>query len=276
MLSWDDLTFGFEFEFIGNASPEAREQFRKFMENNGIPYVFTGEYGKNDKRAWTLGADGSVGDHTTNHDLKKAKRNFGYELVSPVLHVSDFPVMEHVIAAVKDIFHGYVNMSCGTHVHFGNVAGMTFRDTDNKGNIAASFMNAVVWLYMKLQPYLWDNLIPKWRLENTYCKTYVNGGFETEKYLAFSGKGKHSTMESRLHHGTLDFDEITEWAIMHAHFLAHCYNSRLHIKLNPNLTPPPSRYCCAITRGQELIPFAVIFFSYLSELAFYTIVPPRV
>lgn len=235
MLSWDDLTFGFEFEFIGSASADAREQFKTFMEENKIPYVFTGEYGNNNNDVWTLGADSSVGDRTTNENIRKAKRNFGYEMVSPVLHVSDFPVIERVLTAVKDILHGYVNHTCGTHVHFGNIAGMTFRDTDHKGNTASSFMNAVVWLYMKLQPYLWNNLIPSYRLFNKFCKTYVNGCYETEKYLALSGLGRHDTLESRLHHGTLDYEEIMEWAAMHAHFLAHCYNSRLHIKLNPNL-----------------------------------------
>ena len=38
-----------------------------------------------------------------------------------------------------------------------------------------------------------------------------------------------------MHHGTLEYDEITDWAIMLAHFLAYCYNNHLHIKLNPNL-----------------------------------------
>ena len=85
MLSWGDLTFGFEFEFIGNATQEARERFKAFMKENNIPYVFTGVYGKNSEDAWTLGADGSVGDMTTCKYIEKAKRNFGYELVSPVL-----------------------------------------------------------------------------------------------------------------------------------------------------------------------------------------------
>ena len=235
MLSWGDLTFGFEFEFIGNATPEARERFKAFMKENNIPYVFTGVYGKNSEDAWTLGADGSVGDMTTCKYIEKAKRNFGYELVSPVLHVSDFPVIDKVLAAVKYILKGTLNRTCGTHVHIGNIGGMTEHDFMHKGNKATSFMNAVVWLYMKLQPYLWDNLIPKWRVDQPFCKTYVNGAYERDKYLALSGKGKHGTLESRVHHGTLEYDEITDWAIMLAHFLAYCYNNHLHIKLNPNL-----------------------------------------
>ncbi len=235
MLSWDEMTFGFEFEFIGKASIDARQRFEEFMVSHGIPYIFTGVYGKNSPEAWTLGADSSVGDHTTNKDIDKAKKNFGYELVSPILHASDFPTVKTVLDGVKEILNGYVNDTCGTHVHFGNVAGMTCRNDIHKGNLAASFMNGTVWLYTKLQPYLWDNLIINKRLDNEYCMTYQEGAYESEKYLALSARGKHDTLESRRHHGTLDYDEIIEWAMMNARFITYCYNNKLEIKLDPSL-----------------------------------------
>ena len=63
--TYENLTYGFEFEFIGKSDPESLRHFEQVMHHLNVPYQFTGKYGQNEDDAWVLGADGSVGDSIT-------------------------------------------------------------------------------------------------------------------------------------------------------------------------------------------------------------------
>ena len=228
-LTPKNLTYGFEFEFIGTAKLSARKRFKAYMEQQGIPYVFTGKYGNNETNAWTLGSDSSVGGEKTG----KLSDNglFGYEMVSPILHTTDFNQIEIILSGIQNILDGQVNETCGTHVHFGALEGLTHKDPLRNGNTVSSFMDSVVWLYSKLQPFLFNNLVKKDRGWNPFCGRYIDGMYEKNKYLALTSRGIHGTLEVRLHHGTLDAHEIIQWAELHAKFLIYCAKNGPHVSL---------------------------------------------
>ena len=228
-LTPDNLTYGFEFEFIGNAKLSARKRFQEYMERHCIPYVFNGKYGDNQTSAWTLGADSSVGGEKTG----KLSDNglFGYEMVSPVLRTNDFNQIEIVLSGIRDILCGQVDETCGTHVHFGNLGGLTYKNPSSNGNTVSTFMDSVVWLYSKLQPFLFNHFVKRERSCNPFCGRYVDGMYEKNKYLALTSRGIHGTLEVRLHHGTLDAHEIIQWAELHAKFLIYCAMNGPHAML---------------------------------------------
>ena len=228
-LKPESLTYGFEFEFIGTSRLSARKRFQEYMERHCIPYVFTGKYGVNETNAWTLGADSSVGGEKTG----KLSDNglFGYEMVSPILHTTDFNQIEIILSGIQNILDGQVNETCGTHVHFGNLVGLTHKDPLRNGNTVSSFMDSVVWLYSKLQPFLFNNLVKKDRGWNPFCGRYIDGMYEKNKYLALTSRGIHGTLEVRLHHGTLYAHEIIQWAEVNAKFLIYCAKNGPHVSL---------------------------------------------
>ena len=228
-LTPESLTYGFEFEFIGTSRLSARKRFQEYMERHCIPYVFTGKYGINETNAWTLGADSSVGGEKTG----KLSDNglFGYEMVSPVLRTNDFNQIEIVLSGIQNILDGHVDVTCGTHVHIGNLGGLTHKNPSSNGNTVSSFMDSVVWLYSKLQPFLFNNLVKKDRGWNPFCGRYVDGMPEKNKYLALTSRGIHRTLEVRLHHGTLDAHEIIQWAEVNAKFLIYCAKNGPHAML---------------------------------------------
>ena len=55
--------------------------------------------------------------------------------------------------------------------------------------------------------------------------------YEKNKYLALTSRGIHGTLEVRLHHGTLDADEIIQWADINARFLIYCAKNGPHAML---------------------------------------------
>ncbi len=250
-LSPENLTYGFEFEFIGNAKLSARKRFKAYMEQHGNPYVFTGKYGDNQTNAWTLGADGSVGGDVTG----KLSDNglFGYEMVSPILRRKDFGQIETILSGIREFLGGYVDWTCGTHVHIGNV----FSPDKLKDRYAVStFFDSVVWLYSKLQPFLFNHLVKGNRGYNPFCGRYIDGMKEKNKYLALTLRGVHGTLESRLHHGTLDAHEIIQWADIHAQFITYCVNNGPHVQL---LTLPTYNENGEINR-ETFLPFMTNLF----------------
>lgn len=228
-LKPESLTYGFEFEFIGTSKLSARKKFKAYMEDQGIPYVFTGKYGDNQSDSWTLGSDSSVGGDKTGKLSDGGL--FGYELVSPVLRTKDFNQIEVVLSGIRNILAGQVDSTCGTHVHIGNLGGLTHKNPSSNGNTVSSFMDSVVWLYSKLQPFLFNNLVKKDRGWNPFCGRYIDGMYEKNKYLALTSRGIHGTLEVRLHHGTLDAHEIIQWAELHAKFLIYCAKNGPHAML---------------------------------------------
>jgi hypothetical protein len=109
----------------------------------------------------------------------------------------------HVVHRLK----GYVNSSCGLHVH------LDMRQRD--------FKSSLVRLY-DMQTVMFD-LVDESRIENKYCtpltKEELDGILEyghknlDERYKSINALSmeEHTTIEVRLHHGTINYWEILPW-----------------------------------------------------------------
>jgi hypothetical protein len=78
---------------------------------SGFPTV-TGTYSASHPTAWTVKSDGSISPHTTD---------IGFEIVSPPMTMEQARIQ--VPAMVRSILAmgGYVNASCGLHIHMGGM-----------------------------------------------------------------------------------------------------------------------------------------------------------
>jgi len=101
---------------------------------------------------------------------------------------------------------GYVNRSCGLHVH------LDMRNRD----VRQSYKNLVS------KQKLLQTLVPKDRTTNTYCRPNKSKDFDKETKIGGShasrykivnpeSYGKYKTLEVRLHHGTLHAGKIINW-----------------------------------------------------------------
>ncbi len=109
------------------------------------------------------------------------------------------------LAGILQELKAQVNKTCGLHVH------LDMRNIDQE-LVKQRFVNLV-----KSQKYL-QGLVPAERRENRYCKPTRNlNPFEhVERYKAINGQAylKYQTLEIRLHHGSLDGTEITNWVTL--------------------------------------------------------------
>lgn len=97
------------------------------------------------------------------------------------------------------LIDGYANRSCGTHIHL---------DMRNRNHVLA-FRNLV-----RIQDIL-RGCQPIGRLKNTHCKPNKSDvhGEESNRYLVVNPNSytKHSTIEVRIHEGTVDAQSIINW-----------------------------------------------------------------
>jgi hypothetical protein len=97
------------------------------------------------------------------------------------------------------LIDGYANRSCGTHIHL---------DMRNRNHLLV-FKNLV-----RIQDIL-RGCQPIGRLNNTHCKANKSDefGIEGNRYLVVNPQSyaKHSTMEVRVHEGTVDAKSIINW-----------------------------------------------------------------
>ena len=97
------------------------------------------------------------------------------------------------------LIDGYANRSCGTHVHL---------DMRHRDHVLA-FKNLV-----RIQDIL-RGCQPIGRLKNTHCKPNKSDQFNAEnnRYLVVNPNAysKHSTIEVRIHEGTVDAQSIINW-----------------------------------------------------------------
>lgn len=111
----------------------------------------------------------------------------------------------HAQRAIKAIcdrlkrFNCEVNDSCGLHVHL-----------DSRHRKPEVLYQKLV----KALPYM-TKLVTKDRLSNDYCtiNSFEPGEIEQERYMAvnYQAYSEHKTIEVRLHHGTIEYDEILPW-----------------------------------------------------------------
>jgi hypothetical protein len=142
-----------------------------------------------------LSRDGSVRDD--RYDFEGPR--LGKEIRLLVKETEAPEIIERVCACIK-ASGGYVNTTCGLHVHLD----MRNRDVD----LVYHNMYRVQSLMFKTQPMN--------RKHSTYCKPIdknmiVNG--TEERHLAINKQAyrKHKTLEIRLHEGTIDAKEIKMW-----------------------------------------------------------------
>jgi hypothetical protein len=98
-----------------------------------------------------------------------------------------------------------VNASCGMHMHFG----ATDQTPEQQRNI-------MEW-WPVLEP-LFAGMVDSRRRSNEYCQMVSKARNQYDRYssrykaLNTEALGEHGTFEVRLHHGTLDADELVGWA----------------------------------------------------------------
>lgn len=209
-LKLPDVSFGVEFEFVGDSS-----QLDKFnacmLKMFNDSYMYSGSYVHNKGDIWLLGRDGSIDTSPSKIDSA-----YSYELSTPKLNlhnVSDCETLREVIDLVKNVLHGEVNSSCGTHVHIGLPAeGLTKKK-----------LRQLLCVYSMLESRVFDPLVPKSRRKNKYCKkteAYLDLKYQklSTRYCEFDAECKciKLHLECRQLEGTLDTQLIFYWAHLQA------------------------------------------------------------
>lgn len=162
---------GIELEFNDHRNVDA-EDIHEMLSQKGL-----GKY-------TNLTRDGSCG-----HELRVLLQEKDYE--GPLKLIMD---------SLKEMGFS-CNASCGTHVHLD----MRNRDAER------AYHN-----FVHVQDVMFK-LVNKNRRTNSYCKKNVLTTFERARqqdrfvYANASAYDRHKTIEIRLHHGTLDFDEMNTW-----------------------------------------------------------------
>lgn len=209
------LTLGVELEFVGDESTEGLSEFCVDMVLlTKRKFTFTGKYGHNDGKSWVLGRDGSI--NTRNTDLKKP---FGFELTTPKLNLFSKTHTKRLAAAAELIrghLKGFVNDSCGTHVHIGF----------STETVPRNSMVKLLAYYADMEKRVFDPIVPKGRRRNRYCKSteaLLRNKYQklSTRYCNFDARGNSNNLrfECRQLEGTLDVKTIMYWSTLQATIL---------------------------------------------------------
>jgi hypothetical protein len=167
---------GVELEFI---SEEYTADFVAYLEDNGAFCIDVKD-------------DGSI----SSQEIEDGN---AYPTEFAVLtHVDDMQNLRTAIEVAKDR-GGYVNASCGLHVHLD----MRHKTKAEAYNIAQRLKRALPLLRGVVAPY---------RLKSKYCRKAIAG--KDDRYAAINFHAayeRHKTIEIRLHQGSLDFAKIKNW-----------------------------------------------------------------
>ena len=222
-----DLTFGIEFEFT---APKSRlNEFQNKMAEIVGKDRFANAEDKfiDNTKQWVLGTDSSI---------SKINGGLGCELTTPVFHLTDDCAKEirDVLDCIKNVFHGEVNESCGTHIHIGHFApideGYYQTLVDEYQSYLHDKLEQYVELYARFETSVFDRLVlySRRRNRNRYCQScnHCDVQFDShgERYLKINMTCMriYQNLENRQHHGTLDFDEIWSWMTLNGYFLLTC------------------------------------------------------
>lgn len=213
------FSFGVELEFIGNPS--------KVVAFNDAMNALVGEdnystpmrYIHNSGKKWVLGTDGSVGPRAGDNQRFK-----GYELTSPILHFNkpeELEQLKKVTELVKDVFEGFTNKSCGTHVHM-SVSEEILVNSD----LARFFARS----YRKNEASLFDKLVPIHRRENKArfclsCTEYSAWERYRKLHMCSDNGSNKLHVEFRQLNGTLNYDNIIAWAKLQKMFVELSLNT---------------------------------------------------
>jgi hypothetical protein len=208
------VNLGIELEFIGNRNcmNEFEDAMRELVGND--KFQNKGCYNKNKGDMWILGTDGSVESHENWSSPMR-----GYELTSPILKFTktDMNMLNNVLNLIKTKFGGYVNNTCGTHVH------MSF----NCENVTDELCRHFAKSYRYSETDFFDKLVPLRRRGNNsrWCRsTKVVGNLYNNRYqkLNFANVKLGSDnlhIEFRQLDGTLDFEKIKTWITLQKLFV---------------------------------------------------------
>lgn len=241
LLPLAERTFGAEIEFTGKFKHQAARDIAKALHESGVtvpivngePHIHSMPYHGDtcetcnetlvEKYAhWRLERDGSVTQF-------RGGKEFGGEVVSPILKTSDFPQLATVLKALRTEteyngfnYKGKVTDSCGLHIHV-DVKDLTPNQRVN-----------VVGNWYKLSNVV-NTFVAQGRTYNHYCQTMPLTEMQqvqrllqnddrlvhhyervTKKYRSLNVLPfpKIGTFEFRLHQGTLNFNKVRNWVTM--------------------------------------------------------------
>jgi len=218
------ITFGVELECIVNkpggweqSSIGAREEIAEmapFDLTAGHSHTDTSEGG-----SWRITRDGSL----RNNDINKV----AVEFVSPVLRGKDgFNELEAVMNWIRGELNGEVNVSCGTHVHFGvkplksqAVADYLLDYAEHQGEINLLLpQSRRDGEYCGYLDSWWEHIVKRYRNNIYHLAHQIHG-----RYYAINVRSylKHKTIELRQHSGTLNFEKLYNWITINQKWLRH-------------------------------------------------------
>lgn len=218
------VKIGVELEFIGDLR-QISDFIKRMKETVGESrFEHKRGYNHNDGGKWILGTDSSVKPSRTNSNFYNQK---GYELTSPILdpkNEHDMRELADVTFLVKNVFHGEVNRTCGTHVHFSFDCGMF----DDKETV-------VKWLahnYIKHETCVFDRAVSGYRRSdnnrfarpNDYRDIFISR-YQKVNFTHCTTKSNRIHLEFRQLEGTLDHHLINAWISMHTFFVNNALNS---------------------------------------------------
>jgi hypothetical protein len=223
------LTFGIELEFV--ADPYQFDAFCDAMINElgntrfSRPDPNNLHYGQSSTTQWVLGYDNSVRPTQERDQNKK-----GYELTSPILKYDDACKQElaTVLRLITSVFKGFINRTCGTHIHIGNfMSQIDYR-------LCSRFQHN----YGLFEENVFDRLVSPSRKGNGnhYCQscntTYIDGRYYKINLQNLNGFG---TIENRQHMGTLDLKKIWSWMELNGRYITSFFHNPERFE-NTNLT----------------------------------------
>jgi Putative amidoligase enzyme. len=208
VMKLPNVTFGIELEFVGSKATKELANFNiemyKLLHEK---YFYSGAYTHNDGNSWILGRDSSI-----KYEDSDLPDPFGYELSSPKLDLfneEDVNTVATVISYIKDYLHGYVNKSCGTHIHIGFKHDKIFRGSICDLLTAYSYMEKTVF----------DPIVPTSRRRNRFCRhtePWPRNKYQklSSRFCEFNydGECRNLHFEFRQLEGTLDLNTIMYWA----------------------------------------------------------------
>jgi hypothetical protein len=128
--------------------------------------------------------------------LREPEGAYSFEFTC-LTRADNFDNLERLCKALK-VLGASVNSSCGLHVH------LDARDGAGR-SIATRLKNSLPLL---------KKLVPKSRLNNSYCLDDVSTRGKRYAKINRESLRKHRTIEVRMHSGTTDFTKIKNWTLL--------------------------------------------------------------
>jgi len=200
-LKNQDRTYGVEIEMM---VPCNGVELANKLQQAGLTASFEG-YTHRITRYWKVVTDGSIsGSIPAGY--------FAYELVSPILK-GDAGLEEiRKVCEVLASLNAKVNKSCGLHIHH------------KSDGIGRARMINLVNFYKKAEAQLDKMMAPSRRTGNRYCRTMKDHTPYSDRYFKVNLRSYqlYGTIEFRHHHGTVEFEKISNWIDLTQRIMERC------------------------------------------------------